>query len=161
VSENPFSTNPYSSPSAVSEHYLPPNSFALDAVRGPATGLLVVSCVWLVILCASLLINVVMTILVLTGNIPGAERNLNPNVGPAEMLTVVPGIMGAVLQLGLHSLVLYGALQMRKLRSIGFAYAAAIISCIPFCSGCYLIGIPFGVWALVTLNKPEVSGSFR
>jgi hypothetical protein len=118
MSDNPFSTNPYSSPSAASEHYLPPDFSALDSIRGPATGLMVVSIVWLVIICASLLIKVVMTTLILTGNIQGPQPNPNPNVGPAEMLTFVPGIIGGVLQLGLHGVVLFGALQMRKLRNI-------------------------------------------
>lgn len=161
MSDNPFGTNPYSSPSAASEQYFPPNFSALEAVRGPATGLIIVSIVWLVLVCASLLISVVLVALVASGVIEGNGLGQNPGLGSFEMLSVVPRMISGVIMLALHGVVLYGALQMRKLRNIGFAYTAAIISCIPCCSGCYIIGIPFGIWALVTLNKPEVSSSFR
>jgi hypothetical protein len=145
VSENPFSTNPYSSPNVPVEYYSPPNFSAAEALRGPSTGLIVVSIIWLVV-------GLTFT---------GQFQNQNGNAGPPDALAIIPGMIGAVLQLGIHGVVLYGALQMRKVQNIGLAYTAAIISCIPCCSGCYIVGIPFGIWALIVLNRPEVRSAFR
>ena len=40
------------------------------------------------------------------------------------------------------------------------AYTGAILSMIPCVSGCCLLGLPFGIWAVMTLNKPEVKAGF-
>jgi hypothetical protein len=37
--------------------------------------------------------------------------------------------------------------------------AAAIMAMIP-CNCCCLLGLPFGIWALVMLMKPEVKSQF-
>jgi hypothetical protein len=55
----------------------------------------------------------------------------------------------------------FGALQMRNLRGYGWAMAAAIINCIPLYGSCCCLGLPFGIWALVVLVKPEVKAAFR
>jgi len=39
--------------------------------------------------------------------------------------------------------------------------AAAIVACVPFCSPCVVLGIPFGIWALVVMAKPEVRAAFQ
>ncbi|MDC0714077.1 hypothetical protein POL68_36770 [Stigmatella sp. ncwal1] len=70
------------------------------------------------------------------------------------------GIFVNLLSLALNGLVFFGALKMKNLESYGLAMAASIIALIP-CFGCYCIGIPVGIWSLITLNKPEVKGAFR
>ena len=35
-----------------------------------------------------------------------------------------------------------------------------IVSMLP-CSCCWTLGLPFGIWALVVLNQPEVKDAFR
>ena len=66
------------------------------------------------------------------------------------------------VQLGLslvtNGLMLAGALKMRKLESFGLSATAAILSILP-CT-CYCLGLPFGIWALVVMNKPEVKEHF-
>jgi hypothetical protein len=49
---------------------------------------------------------------------------------------------------------------MQKLSNHGLAMAAAIVAMIPCFSPCCLLGLPFGIWALVMLNKPEVRSQF-
>ena len=66
-------------------------------------------------------------------------------------------IIGAILQL----VVIFGAIQMRALKSRSLAMAAAIISCIPCLSACCVLGIPFGIWSLVVLNDPAVKQAFE
>ncbi|EAU69536.1 hypothetical protein [Stigmatella aurantiaca] len=70
------------------------------------------------------------------------------------------GIFVNLLSLALNGLVFFGALKMKKLENYGLAMAASIIAIIP-CFGCYCIGIPVGIWSIVTLIKPEVKSAFR
>ena len=54
-----------------------------------------------------------------------------------------------------------GAWKMMKLESYGFAVAAAILSIIPCLSSpCFVLGVPFGIWALFVLMAPEVKSGF-
>jgi hypothetical protein len=49
---------------------------------------------------------------------------------------------------------------MQKLQSYQFALTASIVAMVPCISPCCLFGLPFGIWALVVLNKPEVKSQF-
>ncbi|HKW30799.1 MAG TPA: malectin domain-containing carbohydrate-binding protein, partial [Verrucomicrobiae bacterium] len=53
-------------------------------------------------------------------------------------------------------LILFGALQMLRLRSYAWALAAAILSIV----ACSLIGLPMGIWALIVLARPDVRETF-
>jgi hypothetical protein len=53
-----------------------------------------------------------------------------------------------------------GASKMKSLESRGSAMMGSIVAMIP-CNPCFLLGLPFGIWALVALNKPEVKDVFR
>jgi hypothetical protein len=66
-----------------------------------------------------------------------------------------------VIVLITSALVIYGALQMRSLKSWGLALTASILALIPCLGPCCCIGIPVGIWSLVVLNKPEVKGAFE
>lgn len=52
--------------------------------------------------------------------------------------------------------IFFGALQMLRLQSYAWAIAAGILSII----SCSLIGLPFGIWALIVLSQPEVKDAF-
>src|SRR5262249_32524403 len=53
-----------------------------------------------------------------------------------------------------------GALEMIRMRSYPFALAAGILAVIPW-SPAWVLGLPFGIWALAVLAKPEVREVFR
>lgn len=59
-----------------------------------------------------------------------------------------------------NTLTLLGSIAMLRQRSYTLAMAGAIVACTPLCSPCYVLGIPFGVWALRQLLKPEVRARF-
>jgi hypothetical protein len=66
-----------------------------------------------------------------------------------------------VLFVGLSAVIFAGARSMLKLRGFGLAMAAAILALTPCGVGCCcVISLPIGVWALITLNKPEVKSQF-
>jgi hypothetical protein len=59
----------------------------------------------------------------------------------------------------LNGFVLFGAIKLLKLRNYGVATASSIVAMLP-CQCCCLFGLPFGIWALMVLNKPEVKSQF-
>lgn len=85
----------------------------------------------------------------------------------ADQMEAQGGARGAltyffpVLGLLISGLGLYGSIQMLKLRSYGLAMTAAIIAVIPCFGPCCCLGIPFGIWALVVMNQPNVKLAFR
>ena len=59
------------------------------------------------------------------------------------------------------SLVIFvGALKMKNLSGSGWARAGAILAMIPCVSGCCLLGLPFGIWALMVLSNRDVKRAF-
>ena len=65
------------------------------------------------------------------------------------------------LMLVLSAVALYGSIQMMGLKSYGLAMTAAIVSMVPCVGPCCCLAIPFGIWALVVLMKPDVKAAFQ
>ena len=55
----------------------------------------------------------------------------------------------------------YGGLCIYRLRNYSMARMGSIVACIPCLGPCCLLGIPFGAWSLMTLNRPEVRYVFE
>jgi hypothetical protein len=83
------------------------------------------------------------------------------NQQPAVIAQGVGGVVGAIVGLGFDGLVIFGAMKMKQLQSYGLAIAASIIAMLPCISCGCLLGLPIGIWSLVTLSKPEVKSAFR
>jgi len=86
-------------------------------------------------------------------NDPQIQKMLHLFYGPV-------GIADDVFGLTMSALVLIGAAKLQSLKSREFAFAAAILAMIPCLTPCCILGLPFGIWALVVLNKPEVKPHF-
>ena len=71
------------------------------------------------------------------------------------------GIASNVIGLLISALILFGVSRMLSLRNYEFAITATILSMVPCVTPCCLIGLPFGIWALVVLRAPEVKGHFH
>jgi len=65
----------------------------------------------------------------------------------------------AVVRLVLDGVTIYGALQMRQLRSWNLSLVGAISAMIP-CSFCCLVSLPLGVWAIIVLMRDDVKPYF-
>lgn len=65
------------------------------------------------------------------------------------------GVLGLCGTLGL-----VGAIKMKNLSGRGWAYTSAIVSMTPCISIACLLGLPFGIWALVVLANPDVKAAF-
>ncbi len=94
----------------------------------------------------------------------------SPDVDPEQLRQIVEtmsaggtvmSIVFSLLAIAVSGLVLYGGLQMRRLQSYGLSMTACILSFIPcFTSCCCILGLVFGIWGIVALNKPEVKEAF-
>ena len=91
-------------------------------------------------------------------------RILDNHGGAAGIPHVLPMIIESLVFVAMcasYFVVFYGAVQMLKGRRLGIAKTAAILAIIPMCSPLFVIGIPFGIWALVVLSKPDVRAAFH
>jgi tRNA A-37 threonylcarbamoyl transferase component Bud32 len=86
---------------------------------------------------------------------------LRSTIGPLEMSPFWPLIIWALALIGVLALVqIAGAVMMLRRRAYPWAGVAAILATVPWSIG-WLIGLPFGIWAIITLGKPEVVEAFR
>lgn len=151
-----MSDNPYAAPHSPSSYipYRPPPG---ESLRGPGIALVSISILWILILGAMIPFDVY---LIVSGAAKELGDEFQASGVPKEVQIIVRMGFGLLL-ISLQGVVLWGGISMLQVKNFGVAYAAAIISVIPCCSGCYFVGIPFGIWALVVLNRPEVKASFR
>lgn len=126
---------------------------ALAGVKGPAIGMIVSCALGMAFTLMGRVMNFARGPQDLSQLPPELARLVRSLEGPA-------GIAMELLSLAMGALVIVGAIRMMQLRQHGLAFAAAILVMIPCLSPCCLLGIPFGIWALVVLNKPEVKSHF-
>ncbi len=116
---------------------------------------MIVAAICIVTCMAGLLIDVV---LIATGMV---ERQQAMNQGPvSEQVSIAIRILWSIVLLTTSGVVIYGAIQMKNLRNYRAAMTAAIISMIPMLGPCCILGIPFGIWALIVLMQPDVKAHF-
>jgi hypothetical protein len=123
-----------------------------DRVKGPAAGLM-----------ATAVVNWVGLPFIGCGGgyflIDLMERNKIGDGFPSEVAALLKFLVLPALPLVLASgLIFYGALKMRRLESRRLALVAAVLAVLV--PPAYLIGWPFGLWALVVLTEPEVRAAF-
>jgi len=71
-------------------------------------------------------------------------------------------LLGALIAIGsfvMGLVIIIGALQMLRLKSYRWGMAASILALLP-CSPASLLGLVFGIWSLVVLNRPGVIAAF-
>jgi hypothetical protein len=128
---------------------------ALAAVKWPAMALIVTASLGMAYYLFS-------AIYVLTG---GAFQQELPADAPAWVKSFVEGARGPLagginlVVVAVNGFVLFGAIKFLRLQNFGLVMAAVIIAMLP-CQCCCMFGLPFGIWALIVLNKPEVKSQF-
>jgi hypothetical protein len=129
---------------------------AMDAVNGPAVGLIVFAVLGLLMQAGALLFS-----LAGTAFLASSTSNMPNNAMWINALTGTMGMVLHVLSIVIGVVILVGGIKMKKLENHGFAMTASILAMIPCVSPCCLIGLPIGIWAVVVLSKPEVKASFH
>lgn len=146
MSQNPFREGEIPNP------YAPPS---MDSASLP-TGMLAVPAGFLAVL--STLQGLILTLSLPSQIARLREIDLSTPGGQGELtggITVLVGWFLAELS------ILLGSINMMRRRSYGSAMAAAIVSVVPICSPCLVLGIPFGIWAIMVLRKPHVKATFQ
>lgn len=132
-----------------------PRARALSLVSGPAIALIVTAVLGIAYHLLGLAIHSRSTAMVMpmyAAN-PDVLRMVRMWSGPIGLAVNSFDVLAWIF-------ILVGALKMQKLASHGLAMAAAIVALIPCISPCCVLGLPFGIWALVILSKPEVRSQF-
>jgi hypothetical protein len=125
---------------------------AASRLAGPAISLIVVSLLSLGYWCVCAPVGIVGTLNDQNRqNLPEAQRTLNLFIQVFSIIAVVI----------VNGFIVISSIQKKNASSYGVTMAAAIGSVIPCCSPCYVLGIPFGIWALIVLLDPEVKRAFE
>ena len=131
----------------------PAGSNARDALNVPSI---------LIMVCGGLGIVMGLFGLVSSGANPAmAQMARDPKF--AQLMALQTGPMHyvtALLGFAVSGFLIFGGMKMRNLQGYGLAMGAAIAAMIP-CGGCCCIGLPVGIWALITLMKPEIKSQFQ
>lgn len=123
-----------------------------ESLNLPATSLLVVSIASIVLMAISMVATILLALGVF-GDQAAVQSDMAGGLGILRAVSYIFVIAPQVF-------IVFGALQMKRLQNHGIAMGAAIVSIVPCLSPCFIFGIPFGIWALVVLNKPEVKAAF-
>jgi phage FluMu protein Com len=155
----PDSDNPYQSPADYQRG--PAAGFATNPeliayararVSGPAIGLIVTGALGLLAQILALVVNV-------------AQLGMQgmPGGGPNPAIMMVSGganVFFGIVAIVLAVLLIVAGMKMNKLENYGLSMTAAIIGMVPCFSPCCLLGLPFGIWALVVLSDGRVQAAF-
>ncbi len=104
------------------------------------------------------LINIVMSIVGMGSmegfQAPGMEQLAPWMTGGLAIIFAVIGILAGVV-------ILFASINMMKMEKWGFSLAGAILAMIPCVSPCCILGLPFGIWAIVVLTNTDVKAAFK
>src|SRR5262249_24515913 len=84
-----------------------------------------------------------------------------PNDPAQQQVQTDVGIGSGFLFGLLGLLIVVAAIQMFRGRTYGLAMAGAILAMINIGNLCCCLGLPFGIWALIVLVRPEVRAAFE
>jgi hypothetical protein len=124
-----------------------PSRAARARLFWPAVGLIVVSVLWIIIS--------------LGGSAFFLQWIVLPNDDPELRAAGIQNLVFLGVSSGYSLLLIGGALRMSAARGYAVSMAPAIIALVPLVGPCYLLAIPFGIWALVALRRPEVRAGFQ
>ena len=74
--------------------------------------------------------------------------------GPAATAAGAFGVVYCIV-------IIFASIQMMQMRMWGLSLAGSIMSMINCFNCCCILGLPFGIWAVIVLSNEEVKASFR
>jgi hypothetical protein len=85
------------------------------------------------------------------------KRDLIDSVKRMELTVTVVAIITDLFYASMAVIVIVGGIKLKNLTSAGWARSAAILGMIPLCvSYAWLLGLPFGIWTIRVLRRPDV-----
>ncbi len=136
------------------------NEYAQEKVNGPGIALLVVGILGVL----SNLISVIIQLVSSMAQIASAVSNgygmefWGPFLGSTGW-SIAMSFIGFFVAF----IVIFAGVKLRQLKSPGLVYAGAIMAALPCCMGlpCCCLGLPIGVWAIVTMQDEQVKAAFN
>ncbi|QEG22012.1 hypothetical protein [Mariniblastus fucicola] len=116
--------------------------------KGPGTGLLIVSLIMIILLFSGDMLY--------GGKKEHRGRFADPWIKKVNEVFQYVGF-GAIAG---NAMVLFGGISLIQMRREGVCTIGAVLACVPCCTGTF-ISIPFGIWALISLNDRQVKRAFR
>ncbi|MFN0068009.1 MAG: hypothetical protein ACKVYV_10280 [Limisphaerales bacterium] len=141
--------------------YVDDRRVAVQAVQGPATGLMVTG-----VICALMgLLGIVMSLVGMNAPQPDLSEVPEEMRGLIEMFqkmqNPVFAIASNLIGLLVSGLIIFASQKLRRLESFPLVVTATILAMLPCLSPCCCIGLPIGIWVLVVIMKPDVKAAFR
>ena len=132
------------------------NSQESDEVKAPALALMVVATVSIVVVSLGLVMDIFLLMY-------GAMESLDADdrIPIPRTTTIIVRMAWGLLLAAVSAFVLFGAIKMKDRSNLRLARASAMLALVPCVGPCFVLGIPFGIWALLVLSKPNVKASFR
>lgn len=135
------------------------NEYVESKVNAPGLGLLVVGIL-------SVLGNIAGLAWQLITAIPAVISAVQSGVGMDYWIAFATGqgwsLVMSLIGFFVAFVVIFAGLRLRSARSAGIVYAGSIMAALPCCLGfpCCCIGLPVGIWAIVTMQDEQVKSAF-
>jgi hypothetical protein len=100
--------------------------------------------------------------LLLLATLPGQLVQLS-NIDtstPEGLGELTGGVVAILLFFVMTGAVILGSICMIRMKGYSGAVTAAMAAVVPCCSPFFLLGIPFGIWALIVLMRADVRAAF-
>jgi hypothetical protein len=94
---------------------------------------------------------------------PIGSTATTPGMTPEMQAWIRPFTIGVCVFAALaNGFNVFAAIQMVRVRMWGLALAGCIVAAIPLTSSaCCILTLPFSIWAIVMLVKPEIRAAFQ
>jgi len=137
-----------------------PPGFAGALTREQARSKLIVQAIALMCISGLLILVFLLDLFLFASGMPiGAAGSVPPDMAEwVRPFTIAVCIFAALANV----FNVVAAIQMLRVRTWGLALAGCIVAAIPLTSSaCCLLTLPFSIWAIVQLVKPEIRAAFR
>lgn len=144
--------NPYASPNPLSSRRAKTSrESARRLLQVPAIGLIAVSS-----------ISLFMALLTLVWDMAlfASDPTSFDDLPLGQTGLVVKTVWGLIIAAS-NGASIWGGIQMLRLRQHQLCWLASLLACIPVIGPCFCLGIPFGAWAIIVLNKSDVADAFN
>ena len=135
------------------------NEYVQEKVNGPGLALLIVGILAVLGNLASLIYQLVVSMATIIDAVSSGYgmEFWGPFIGSTGW-SVIMSLIGFFVAF----IVIIAGSRLRSTRSPGLVYAGAIMAALPCCIGlpCCCIGLPVGIWAILTMQDEQVKAAF-
>lgn len=112
----------------------------------------------------AILVNLAVLVMSLLGYASTIASLASGELDAATTSSVVSSLIGYLLQFALSCLasfiVAFAGLRLRGARSPGLVYFGSVLAMLPCVGPCCCLGLPIGIWAIVTMQDEQVKAAF-